>query len=200
MKAFELLKLIHHSMVEEDRQIIEAEDKSLMQPPRYGKNLDMKIEVRRELHYLYWLKGYKLREIEGLTGWERTTIWEDLNAVRAYLDQHPRNMEQIRQEALLSLKFLEQDVRQIIEEAKQIKPIRYDHIQRLIGEMRQINQTILERYTPSATVPELQARADEQTMAMIDYMSEKFGPEVLKDFQEWWKAKMSIKEALKQVS
>jgi len=179
----------------------EPSDREVMAPqPRYAKNLDMKIEARRELHYFYWLRGYKLREIEELTGWERTTIWEDLNYIRGELELHPRSMEQIRQEALLSLKLLEQDIKTTIAEAKAVKPVRYDHVQRLLGEIREINQTILERYTQSPTAPEAQIKADEQTMAMIDYMSEKFGPEILKDFQNWWRAKMSVKDTLKQTS
>lgn len=172
--------------------------KEIMKPPHYSTNLEMKIEYRREWHYFLWLRGKKLREIEAITGWDESTVWLDLRAIREQLNIQPRSLEQIRMETLLSLRLLHQDILRTIQEAKGVEKINYQHIRGLFAEAAGIDKIILQRYTQPGTAPEVQARSDEQIMAMIDYLTEKLGPESLTDFEQWWKGRMATKNLVKE--
>jgi hypothetical protein len=175
-------------------------DKAIMEPPRYATNLAMKIEYRREWFYFLWLRGKKLREIAEITGWDESTVWNDLKIVREHLNLQPRSLEQIRTETMLSLRLLHQGILRTIEEAKAIEKVNYQHIRGLYAEAAGIDKLILQRYTQPGTAPEVRAHADEQVMAMIDYITEKLGPESLADFEGWWKGRMATKNLVKDTS
>jgi len=167
---------------------------------RYPRNMDMRIEYRREFAYFLWLKGKSLREIGDILGVSESTIWLDLKSIRAVLNLQPRSMEQIRHETLLSMRLIHADILTTIEEAKEVKnakgqpAVRYDHLAKLYDVAASLDEKILERYTLPGTSPEVTAKADEQILAMIDYLEAKLGPEALTDFQEWWKARMDVKK------
>lgn len=175
-------------------------DKDIMTPSRYNKNLDMKIEYRREWFYFLWLRGKKLREIAEITGWDESTVWNDLKIIREQLNIQPQSLEKIRTEILLSLRLLHQDLLRTVGEAKRVEKPNYSHIRGLYAEAAGIDKMILQRYTQPGTAPEIQANADEQIMAMIDYITEKLGPEGLTDFEDWWKGRMSTKNLVKDKS
>jgi len=174
-------------------------EKGIVEPPRYNKNLDMKIEYRREWFYFLWLRGKKLREIAEITGWDESTVWNDLTIIRKQLNLEPRSLTQIRTEVLLSMRLLHQDLLRTIVEAKHVEKPNYSHIRGLYAEAAGIDKMILQRYTQPGTAPEIQANADEQIMAMIDYITEKLGPESLVDFETWWKGRMATKGLVKDV-
>ncbi len=173
----------------------------------YPTNLSMKIEARREYVYFLWLRGKKLREIAELTGMNLTTIWEDLNEIRASINEQPRDMTQIRMETLLSLRLVQQDllsnakdVNQVIAKARGGEDPNFNQIKALYGERRasfiaaaDIDKLILTRFTQPGSAPEVKAEANEQIMAMIDYLTEKLGPESMDDFMSWWKGRMAVK-------
>lgn len=175
-------------------------EKEIVEQPYYNKNLDMKIEYRREWFYFLWLRGKKLREIEEITGWDKSTVWNDLTIIRKQLNLEPRSLTQIRTEVLLSMRLLHQDLLRTIEEAKHVEKPNYSHIRGLYAEAAGIDKLILQRYTQPGAAPEIQANADEQIMAMVDYITEKLGPESLSDFEVWWKGRMSTKKLVKSTA
>lgn len=190
-------------------EIIEVNEKNLS--VRYPTNLSMKREVRMEYEYFLWLRGKKLREIAVIVGVNLTTVWEDLNEIRANINEQPRDLTQIRMETLLSLRLLSadllnnaKDVQQVIAKAKMADEPNYNQIKGLYGERRanfvaaaDIDKLILTRYTQPGFAPEVKAEANEQIMAMIDYITEKMGPESMDDFMGWWKGRMAIKNLVK---
>ena len=81
----------------------------------------------------------------------------------------------------------------------------YNQIRGLYGERRanfvaaaDIDKLILTRYTQPGSAPEVKAEANEQIMAMIDYITEKMGPESMDDFMGWWKGRMAVKNLIKK--
>lgn len=178
--------------------IIPVDDKDLVIPDKYPTNLSIKREARLEYEYFLWLRGYKLREIAEIIGMNLTTIWEDLNEIRERLNANPRDMDQIRMETLLSLRLLHQDTLKLIEEARDVEKPNYNHISKLVAEAADIDKTILTRYTQPGTAQEVKAEVSEQLMAMVDYITEKLGPESMDDFMRWWKGRMAVKNAVKR--
>ena len=191
-------------------EIIEINEKDMV--VRYPTNLSMKREARMEYEYFLWLRGKKLREIAELVGVNLTTVWEDLNEIRANINEQPRDLTQIRMETLLSLRLLSSDllnnakeVQQVIARAKMVEEPNYNQIRGLYGERRanfvaaaDIDKLILTRYTQPGSAPEVKAEANEQIMAMIDYITEKMGPESMDDFMGWWKGRMAVKNLIKK--
>lgn len=192
--------MVDKTVENEENEAIDLTEK------RYPRNMDIRIEYRREFVYFLWLRGKSLKEIGGIVGVSESTIWLDLKAVRAALNLQPRNMEQIRHETLLSMRLIHADILSTIEEAKEVKnpkgqpAVRYDHVAKLFDVAASLDEKILERYTLPGTTPEVTAKADEQILAMIDYLESKLGPEALTDFQEWWKGRMNVKKKLSDTS
>lgn len=193
----------------ESTEIVPADETNLEIP--YPTNLTMKREARLEYEYFLWLRGKKLREIAEITGMNIKTVWQDLTEVREKLNAQPRDLIQIRMETLLSLRLIQQDllnnakaVASTIITAKKAQPPNYNQIKGLYGERRanfaeaaDIDKLILTRFTQSGTAPQVNAEANEQVMAMIDYITEKLGPESLDDFMTWWKGRMAVKSTVK---
>lgn len=163
-----------------------------------------------EYEYFLWLRGKKLREIASIVGVDLTTVWNDLNEIRVNLNEQPKDMDQIRMETLLSLRMVQRDllnnskdVEKSIAEAKRVEKPNYSQIKGLHGEVRanfaaaaDIDKLILTRYTQPGAAPEIKAEANEQVMAMIDYLTEKLGPESMDDFMDWWKGRMAVKSSM----
>ena len=189
------------TMVEpsEPSEIIPIDDKDVILEERYPTNLSMKREARMEYEYFLWLRGKKLREIAAnpLVGVSLQTVWSDLNEFRANLNETPRDMMQIRMETLLSLRLLHQDVLFLIKEARKVEKPNYSHISKLIAEAADIDKTILTRYTQPGSAQEVKAEVNDQLMAMVDYLTEKLGPESMDDFMFWWKGRMAVKSLVK---
>jgi len=191
-------------------EIIQVEDKEIVEE-RYPTVLSMKREARMEYEYFLWLRGKKLREIADIVKMDITTVWNDLNEIREKINEQPRDLTQIRMETLLSLRLIQQDllnnakdVDDVITTIKHSADPKFTQIKALYGEKRasfeaaaDIDKLILTRYTQPGTAPEVRAEANEQIMAMIDYLTEKLGPESMDDFMRWWKGRMAIKNAVK---
>ena len=188
--------------------IVPIDDKDVIIEERYPTVLSMKREARMEYEYFLWLRGKKLREIAEIVQKDITTVWHDLDEIRANLNQQPRDLTQIRMETLLSLRLLSQDllnnareVQQVIAKAKMAEDPNFNQIKGLYGERRanfvaaaDIDKLILTRYTQPGSAPEVRAEANDQIMAMIDYITEKMGPESMDDFMGWWKGRMAVKD------
>ena len=187
-------------------------DKQDITEERYPTVLSMKREARMEYEYFLWLRGKKLREIAEIINMDITTVWNDLNEIREKINEQPRDLNQIRMETLLSLRLIQQDllnnakdVEAVISRAKLGDEPKYNQIKALYGERRanfeaaaDIDKLILTRYTQPGSAPEVRAEANEQIMAMIDYLNEKLGPESMDDFMNWWKGRMNVKNAVKR--
>jgi hypothetical protein len=192
----------------ENSEIVAIDERDI--EVRYPTNLSMKREARMEYEYFLWLRGKKLREIAEIVQVDITTVWNDLNEIREKINEQPRDLMQIRMETLLSLRLIQQDllnnakaVEKTISQAKMTEEPKYNQIKGLYGEMRanfaeaaDIDKLILTRYTQPGSAPEVKAKADEQVMAMIDYITEKLGPESMDDFMSWWKGRMAVKNAV----
>ncbi len=165
----------------------------VVERPLYLKNLDIKREARREYVYFSWLRGHTIAEIAELIDINPSTVYEDLKKIRAQLNAQPRSMQQIRDEALISLRLTHADIQKTIQEAKN-NDASYTQIKGLYSELTSIDKTILQRYTPTASAPEVTAKANDQVKAMVDYMTETYGPESLSGFQEWWGKRMAGRE------
>jgi len=176
-----------------------ATEETQLERPRYLKNLDIKREARREYVYFNWLRGRTIAEIAEMVDINPSTVYEDLKKIRAQLNMQPRSMEQIRSEALISLRLTHADIQKTIKEAK-AKGAPYNQIKGLFAELSSIDKTILHRYTPVASAPEITSKANDQIKAMIDYMTETYGPESLAGFQEWWSKRMDVMNTVRNTT
>ena len=161
---------------------------------------DIKRAAREEWHYMLWLQGRKYREIEVITGFERRCIWRDINRVQDRLAATPRDMESVREMALMSLRVTRSEVMASIRQAHDGKDGRgnvpWGHIAKLYDVAAGIDRTILERYTQAATISSTTALADiEKSKVVLDYMVSKFGPEALDGFDEYYTRNLALKKA-----
>lgn len=146
---------------------------------------DMKIEARRELVLFLWLRGKTYAQIEKITGFERWTIWNDLKFMQGELAKNPATAESIRQSALFSMRIMKADILTKAEAADLNVAWRYylaaTHVEELI----------LERYTqPGREVAMPSTDESDIKQALIDYLVEKLGPEGMKGFEEWFRARV----------
>lgn len=161
---------------------------------------DIKREAREEWHYQLWLMGKKYREIEAITGFERTCIWKDIKRVQERLALTPRDMEDVRQMALMSLRVTRSEVMHSIRLAHESKggrgQVPWGHIAKLYDVAAGIDETILARYTQTGGTITASALADfEKAKIIMDYMVSKFGPESLDGFEEYYTRQLAIKKA-----
>lgn len=176
---------------------MDAEEQKLMdfEPSKLPK--DIKREAREEWHYMLYLQGKKYREIEEITGFERTTIWKDIKRVIARLGAVPQDMESIRQMALMSLRITRSEALASARKAQQAqggRAVPYGSVAKLFEVAADIDKTILQRYTQA--VP-LGSRSDiEKSKIIIDFMVNKFGPESLDDFEAYYTRHLALKKAI----
>lgn len=183
-------------MSEEDQALMNFEPASLAtRLPR-----DIKREARQEWHYMLWLQGKKYREIELITGFKRKCIWQDIKRVQDRLATTPRDMESVRQMALMSLRITRSKVIHSIELAHESKGGRgqtpWGHIAKLYDVAAGIDETILERYTQTGAAPNTVSLADiEKSKIVMDYMVSKYGPESLDGFEAYYTRQLLLKKA-----
>ena len=161
---------------------------------------DIKREAREEWHYMLWLQGKVYREIEDITGFKRTCIFLDIKRVESRMAITPKDMESVRQMALMSLRITRSKIIHSIELAHESKSARgavpWGHIAKLYDVAAKIDETILQRYTQAATISSTKALADvEKSKIILDYMVSKFGPESLDGFDEYYSQNLALKKA-----
>lgn len=155
--------------------------------PQYARNIDIKIEARRERVFWLWLRGYKLREIEEMTGVERTTLWRDIKAVREQLAANPQTIEQILMETLMMMRFIRADALEMARKADLKNAHRYYKV------AADIDKKILERFTQPETMFKVEDHSDdEKAKAVIDFIIEKMGPEALDGFETWYQNRLEM--------
>lgn len=183
----------------DEQALMDAEEQKLMdfEPSKLPK--DIKREAREEWHYMLWLQGKKYGEIEAITGFERTTIWKDIKRMMARLGATPSDMESIRQMALMSLRITRSEALAAARKAQVVqaggRAVPYGSVAKLFEVAADIDKVILQRYTqPGASHG---SRSDiERSKIIIDYMVNKFGPESLDDFDEYYTRHLTLKKAI----
>ena len=177
---------------------LDAEDQALtrFEPSKLPK--DIKREAREEWHYMLYLHGKLYREIEEITGFERTTIWKDIKRVIARLGATPRDMEDIRQLALSSLRITRSEIMNAARKAQvQIdgKAVPWGSVSKLYEAAAGIDKIILQRYTqvgvPHGSRPDI-----EKSKIIIDYMISKYGAESLDGFEAYYTSHLALKKAI----
>ncbi|MCK4265682.1 MAG: hypothetical protein KAX31_00260 [Thermoplasmata archaeon] len=159
---------------------------------------DIKREAREEWHYMLYLRGKLYREIEVITGYERTTIWKDIKRVIGRLGATPRDMESIRQMAMMSLRITRSEVLDSARKAQIAaggRAVPWGSVSKLYAVAAGIDETILERYTQRAT-PQGSPADIEKAKIIIDFMVSKFGAESLDDFEEYYTRHLNLKRAI----
>ena len=177
---------------------LDAEERDLVPFDAKKMPKDLQREAREEWHYILYLHGKKYREIEGITGYERTTIWKDIKRVIARLGATPRDMESIRQMAMMSLRITRSEVLDAARKAqiqKGGRAVAYGSVAKLYAVAAGIDETILERYTQRA-VPQGASGDIEKSKIIIDFMVNKFGPESLDAFEEYYTTHLALKNAM----
>ena len=185
---------------ESSEVVLSEEEQALMdfEPALLPK--DIKRAAREEWHYMLWLQGRKYREIEVITGFERRCIWRDINRVQDRLAATPRDMESVREMALMSLRVTRSEVMASIRQAHDGKDGRgnvpWGHIAKLYGVAAGIDETILERYTQTGSAQVTSSLADlEKSKIILDFIVSKLGPEALDGFEEYYTRQLALKNA-----
>jgi len=172
--------------------LIPMDDKQFPTEPgmRHLLPKDIKKEVRKEWHWFLWLRQHKYHEIEAITGFERTTIWQDLKEVQEELARNPLDHQQTIQLAMLQLRM---DHAEIIQRAREAKAD--GNASKLYKIAAEIQMTILERFTQPANIGEQLIRNEQNyAQGVIDFMVEKYGPESLDGFEVWWSQRRIAKK------
>jgi len=157
---------------------------------------DFKREIRREWHFQLWCMQKTYEEIHGITGFERTTIWEDIKAVQERLSATPKTIESIIQTALMSLRMTKAEAMAAAREAQAEKQPRWDRVAKLFVVAADIDKTILQRFTQPALVQQPNAADSEKAQIVLDYIVSKFGPEGLDGFEEYYTRQLTLKKNL----
>lgn len=170
---------------------IESEGTSLAIRPRTNK--EMQLRHREQYLYFLWISDkYTLEEIKNETGLSVPTIWRTLRKVREEMKSDPNMADQIRLDTYLSMRL---DHAEIVKRALETENAQ--QAAKLWEVAATINKTILERYTQMG--PE-SSRASEMGMAVVDYITEKFGPEELPQFLTWYEKRKESARMLRQGS
>jgi hypothetical protein len=178
---------------------LDEADQALMEFEPAKLPRDIKREAREEWHYMLWLQGKKYSEIEGITGFERTTIWKDIKRVQDRLSVTPRDMESVRQMALMSLRVTRSELMNSIRLAHESKggrgQVPWGHIAKLYDVAAGIDETILARYTQTGGVTTASLADLEKSKIILDFIVNKFGPEALDGFEEYYTRQITLKKA-----
>lgn len=157
---------------------------------------DFKREVREEWHFQLWLMQKKYREIEAITGFERSTIWKDIKTAQERLASTPRTIAEIVQTAMMSLRMTKAEVMAAAREAQNGKSPRWDRVAGLFKVAADIDKTILQRFTQPALIQQPDAADTEKSQIVLDYIVNKFGPEGLDGFEEYYTRQLALKRKL----
>lgn len=159
---------------------------------------EVKKEIRRELHWFYWMQQKKYHEITAITGFSRWTIAEDIKWVQANLAANPQSMENIRQTALMTLRLTRGEVISAARAAQHQEKIIYNAVAKLYEVAADIDKHILTRYTPPEALqkPGAFKEMEDQLKAMVKYVQHKLGPEGLDDFEDFFRQQIILQEKL----
>ena len=180
--------------VEEQKTIIPLDDQQFPAEPglRHLMPKDIKKEVRKEWHWFLWLRQMTYKEIEAITGFERTTIWKDLTEVQEELAHNPLDHQKTLQLAMMQLRF---DHAEVIQRARDSESDK--NAAELYKIAAQIQIKILERFTQPINIGEHVIRGEQDhAQAIIDFMVEKYGPESLDTFETWYSKKRVAKATM----
>jgi hypothetical protein len=143
---------------------------------------ELKKEARKEWHWFLWLSQKTYAEITKITGFHRDTVRKDIEEAQAELSKHPIDYEGIRQLALAQLRFVRAEIIHAARDAKS------EHAKaKLYGEAAGILEKILDRFTQPTTINQQAVKPEmDRARALIEYMIEKYGPDSLDGFEEWY--------------
>ena len=171
----------------------EADERQLM---NMGKTpLDMKRDQRQEWHMMLWLQGKTYAEICAITLVNRATVYEDLKVIQERWNSTPTSEADVRKLALMSLRITRSEIMGTIEEAKQ-NDAKYGEIAKLYDAAVDIDQTILQRYTQMPNETQAIGEAEERAMIVIDFFRQKYGPESLDGFEDYYKKRLVLKKLI----
>lgn len=157
----------------------------------------LKREVREEWHFMLWISQRTYADISAITGFERTTIWNDIKRVQARLAATPKTIDSIIQTAMMSLRITKAEIMAAAREAQEEKNPRWDRVAKLFGEAADIDKTILQRFTQPALVKRPDTADAEKSEIILDYIVTTFGPEGLDGFEEYYTRQRALKQKLK---
>ena len=172
-------------------EIVEKGDSIIETGPLFDPNArvrdmsitELRIVYRQEEHYFLWLRGFTYAEIKQITGYHRATIWEDLKVMRDNQIIDGTQEEIIRNEALMNLMFDRAIALRMADKHPR-------QAAKFLAQAISIDKLILTRYTqPRNESNQSVTKMEKQLTWLIDYMIEKMGPDVMADFEEWWRAK-----------
>lgn len=175
---------------EEDRLTEEFDPKKLPLPK------DLKREVRQQWHFQLWLMQKKYREIHDITGFERSTIYKDIKEMETRLASTPKTVAEIVQIAMMSLRMTKTEVMAAAREAQEEKSPRWDRVAALFKVAADIDKAILQRFTQPALIKTPDAADIEKSQIVLDYIVNKWGPEGLDDFEEFYTRHLVIKRKM----
>jgi len=123
----------------------------------------------------------------------RSTVTEDLSEIRRRIaDRPPMDMEAIRQETYQRMNILRMETIQAARESVSV-----NGKAKLYEVAAKLDLKILERYTQPGNKGLAAGKSANIGMAVVDYISEKFGPEELQKFMTWYEKRSSAEERLK---
>jgi len=178
---------------EEPETIIPLDNQQFPAVPglRHLMPKDIKKEVRKEWFWFLWLRLKTYKEIEEITGFERTTIWKDLKEIQEELARNPLDHQKTVQLVMLQLRM---DHAEVITRARETESDK--NAVNFYKIAAQIQIKLLERFTQPMNIDEQVTRGQDQTQAIIDFMVEKFGPESLDDFETWYSKKRIAQDTM----
>lgn len=168
--------------MDEENPIIPSKDKFSMPGLRDEYPGAIKREVRKEWVWFLWLTQHTQEEIAGIVGCSRGTVVNDLNDMKEQLAKHPIDHEHVRQLALIQMRFA---FAEIIHAARDAES---EHAKaKLYDVAAGIQEKILDRFTQAATINQRAVKSEmDRAQALIEYMIEKYGPDSLDGFEEWY--------------
>ena len=178
-------RTVEAELVDGKRELFSFDDKPIEERIRDFGNVIERAQARGEFHYFLWMMGKTLASIREITGYNRSTIWEDIGKVRQRLPA--KDLTTIRDETLMMLR---------IDRSKAMDFIDSDKVDdrtksKFLEVVMKIDLDILERYTQPIRGPaqEMQQEYEEKMKAVLDYMIEKMGADSISDFATWWAAR-----------
>uniref|UniRef100_A0A6M3MCD5 Uncharacterized protein n=1 Tax=viral metagenome TaxID=1070528 RepID=A0A6M3MCD5_9ZZZZ len=161
--------------------------------PVYETPIDIKREHRRFRVYFLYLDGQTQESMASILGVHRDTIVNDLNIILNRIKERPpMDMEMIRVDTYMRMVTLRNKILTDVEKVENA-----NSRANLYEVAAKMDMEILRRYTqPGKEASD--AKSSEMGEAVVDYIREKFGPEQLQDFVEWYERRSTSKNRLKK--
>jgi len=129
-----------------------------------------------------------------ILGVHRDTIVNDLNVILTRIKERPpMDMEMIRTDTYMRMVTMRNKILQDVEKAE--NPNSKANLYEVAAKM---DMQILQRYTQPGKEGSNNTKSSDMGEAVVDYIREKFGPEQLKDFVEWYERRKASKDRLKK--